>query len=144
MSHNANMNSLAKKVDKQYLQLAASNSDQANKKPYEKDSDDKDSYEKDSDEKDSDDKACYNTIVGDKYVNREIKTALPVSIKPTVTPQKPHVKYLKDVEVHHGTKKCKSPQKIFDYTVTQDISVKIPIGYHVEVCYGEECFEAAD
>lgn len=134
MSHNAKMNSLAKKVDKQYLQLAASEPDQTNKKPCEKDLDDKN----------PDDKACYDIIVGDKYVNREIKTALPVSIKPTVTPQKPHVKHLKDIEVHHGTKQCKSTKKIFDYTVTQDISVKIPIGYHVEVCYGEECFEAAD
>ena len=110
-------------------------------KPHEKDLNEK--YPKDQDGK-TNDKTCHDIITCDKHIDREIKTALPVSIRPAVIPQKPHVKCLGDIKIQPGIKQCKSPQKVFDFTVTQNISVKIPIKYRTEVCYGEECFEAVD
>ena len=93
--------------------------------------------------KQTDDKTCHDVTACEKHVNKKISAALPIFIKPTVVPQKPHVECLGDIEVKPGAKHCKDPKESFDFTATQNISIKIPIGYRVEVCYDKGCFEAA-
>ena len=74
-------------------------------------------------------------------IAKEIRALVPVSVKPSVITQKPTVQCLGDVKVQPGTVKCKNPEKVFDFTIAQNISVKIPIQYKIETCYGNECFE---
>lgn len=129
MAYSLNVDSMKEKADEQYLHSATSKPDHNKEK---------------EDEKDSDEKTCHDIIACDRLVNKEIKTVLPVFIKPMITPQKPHVECVGDAEIYPGIKQCENPKKTFDFTVIQDISVKIPIGYSAEICLGEECFEAAD
>ena len=87
------------------------------------------------------DETCYDRLACDKLVVKEIRTLVPVSIKPTIIAQKPTVLCLGDVKVLSGTVKCNKPEKAFDFTIAQNISVKIPVQYKIQTCYRKECFE---
>ena len=87
---------------------------------------------------------CFNIMTCDKHVTKEFDISVPVTISPSVTPQKPEVKCEGDVKIRPGIEKCKDPKKDFKFTVKQNVSVRIPIKYSVKTCYGEECFEAAE
>ena len=87
---------------------------------------------------------CHDIMACEKHVVKEFDVSVPVTISPSVTPQKPEVKCEGEVKVHRGIDKCKNPEKDFKFTAKQNISVRIPIKYRVKTCYGEECFEAVE
>ena len=86
------------------------------------------------------DRTCFEKVC-ERHVCKELRVSLPVSIRPIVMPQKPDIECLGDVEVHPGFIRCKRPKDVIRFTVTQDISVKIPIHYRTKTCFGRECIE---
>ena len=89
------------------------------------------------------DETCFDILACDKVVSKEIRTLVPVSIRPTIIKQKPTVQCLGEFKVQPGVTKCKNPEKTFDFTIAQNFAVKMPMQYKVETCYGKECFENA-
>ena len=89
-------------------------------------------------------RTCFEIVACERHVNKEFKVSLPVSIRPIVTPQKPDVECLGDVEVQPGFRRCRRPRDVIRFTVSQDISVKIPIQYRTKTCFGRECVEETD
>lgn len=128
-----------KKSDGKYPQPDSSRHYPGTEAPY-----DKDLLSEITFDGDPGNRTCFEIMACERHVNKEFKVSLPVSIRPIVMPQKPDVECLGDVEVHPGFRRCRRPRDVIRFTVSQDISVKIPIQYRTKTCYGRECIEETD
>ena len=84
---------------------------------------------------------CYDIQSCEKTINRAFNTSVPVTFTPYATAEKPDVNCSGEIVVVSGHKRCEHPENVFEFTVTQKISIDIPIRFGAEVCYGKTCTE---
>jgi hypothetical protein len=84
---------------------------------------------------------CYDIQSCEKTINRQFTVSVPVTVTPYATAEKPDVKCSGETTVSCGHRQCDNPGNVFEFTVTQRITVDIPIRFGSEVCYGKTCAE---
>ena len=84
---------------------------------------------------------CYDIQPCEKNVSRTYDINVPVTVKPYATAGKPEVKCAGECEVCCGHKRCGNPDSDFEFTLTQKITIDIPIKCGAEICYGKTCCE---
>jgi len=67
--------------------------------------------------------------------------SLPFTVKPFARKDTPNIICLDGMTLSPGHVLCPSPQRDFDYTLTQRIKVELPVAFGAEVCYEEPCTE---
>ena len=65
--------------------------------------------------------------------------SLPFTVKPFARKKTPDIVCHGEMRLHEGHKPCPNPQHKFDYTLTQQIKVELPVAFGAEVCYEEPC-----
>jgi hypothetical protein len=84
---------------------------------------------------------CYDIQSCEKTILRTFDVSVPVTVVPYATPEKPEVKCSGEAGVVCGHKSCDDYDNIFEFTVTQKLTVDIPIRIGAEICYGKTCAE---
>ena len=90
---------------------------------------------------DPEDKKCFEEQACEKNTHKDFDVSVPVSIKPFAKPHRPHVHCLGDVKITPGIEPCPNPHNRFDFTITQKVSVKIPVEFGVKTCFDKTCVE---
>ena len=96
------------------------------------------------DEFDPDDENCFNTHLCKREVTKIFSVHVPVFVKPYAKAHKPIAQCLGDVRVSPGCISCDEKDKSFCFTISQDLSLKIPVKYGVMTCYRKMCAEEID
>lgn len=87
------------------------------------------------DDDEFDDTRWFDNPSNEKLYNKVFNINVPVSIKPYVLVYEPEVKCMGDVKIHQGCKHYDEECKSFDFTITQKVSVKVPVKYGVVTHY---------
>jgi hypothetical protein len=82
---------------------------------------------------------CFEIQSCKKLVNRSFDVSVPVTITPFAIPEKPEVRCAGEIEVTPGHKCCENPDNSFEFTITQKVSIDIPIKFGAETCFGKTC-----
>ncbi|MCL2405709.1 MAG: DUF11 domain-containing protein [Defluviitaleaceae bacterium] len=77
----------------------------------------------------------------DQSVCKIYSISLPFTVKPFARKNTPSIICLDGIILSPGHVPCPSPQRDFDYTLTQRIRVELPVTFGAEVCYEEPCAE---
>ena len=88
-----------------------------------------------------DDKKCFEEPACERFVDKFFDVSVPVTIKPFAIPHRPEVHCEGNVRVCPGIEPCDNRRDRFDFTITQKVSVKIPVEFGVRTCFGDTCLE---
>ena len=88
-----------------------------------------------------DEKHCFEEQACERFTNKNFDVSVPVSITPFAVPHEPEVKCVGNVRVCPGIEPCDNRRERFDFTITQKVSVKIPVEFGVKTCFGRTCLE---
>ena len=77
----------------------------------------------------------------EKSVCKIYSVSLPFTVKPFARKEAPDIICYGEMTLSEGHVPCPSPQRDFDYTLTQQIRVELPVAFGAEVCYEEPCAE---
>ena len=67
--------------------------------------------------------------------------ALPFTVRPFARRSIPEITCTNPMELIEGHIACTTQQREFDYTLTQQIRVELPVAFGAEVCCDDPCFE---
>lgn len=65
--------------------------------------------------------------------------SLPFTVKPFARKETPDIDCYDEMTLTDGHQPCPDPQQDFDYTLTQQVRVELPVTFGAEVCYEEPC-----
>jgi len=77
----------------------------------------------------------------EKEICKIYSISLPFTVKPFARKKLPDIICFGDATLVDGHVHCQNPQREFDYTLTQQIKVELPIAFGAEICYEETCAE---
>jgi len=89
----------------------------------------------------SGDKKCFEEIACERFANKTFDVSVPISIRPFAIPHEPEVNCSGNLRVCPGIEPCDHGRERFDFTVTQRVTVKIPVEFGVKTCFGKACSE---
>ena len=91
-------------------------------------------------------KKCFEINACKVFAVKVFELSVPVSIQPVVITHTPEVKCLGELKIEPGTKECQCHDECgeINFTLTQKISVKTPVDFIVNECYGKLCVEGRE
>jgi len=88
-----------------------------------------------------DDDDCYDIKACDRSASKSFEVSVPVTVTPYALPGEPDVSCGGEPRVRRGHRRRPCRGNSHDFTISQTITVDIPIEFGARVCYEEYCSE---